>query len=260
MVVIWRVVVIALGLAVLLGGGYYFRRDIQALLIFEEKVTEEKNKVAYESAPPPPVDQELQEEEPAPLRFVNLDVPFAPQAPFAEWKDPRQQDGCEEASSLLAVYWARGKALTYQEAKDEILKMSAFQEGKYGSYRDTSAEDTAKRLIDDYFGFEKYEVREIGEVGEIIAEIMKESVVIIPANGRAMNNPHFTQPGPERHMLVIRGYDPEKKEFITNDIGIREGKNYRYPEDVLFTAIRDYPTGDHLPITGNEKRVIVVSK
>ena len=30
-------------------------------------------------------------------------VPFLIQAPFSEWKDPRQQDACEEASSCLCT-------------------------------------------------------------------------------------------------------------------------------------------------------------
>jgi hypothetical protein len=61
-------------------------------------------------------------------------------------------------------------------------------------------------------------------------------------------------------MVVIRGYDVDTKEFITNDVGTRQGENYRYPESVLFNAIRDYPTGDHLPITGFTKSAILVWK
>src|SRR5437016_6068593 len=53
------------------------------------------------------------EAEPVPLpKFVNLPVPFTVQAPFADWQDPRQEDACEEASALMAVYWAQEKTLT----------------------------------------------------------------------------------------------------------------------------------------------------
>ena len=59
-------------------------------------------------------------------------------------------------------------------------------------------------------------------------------------------------------MLVVTGYDAEKKEFITNDPGTRKGAGYRYPEQVLFDAIREYPTGKHVPITINRKAMIIV--
>ena len=79
-------------------------------------------------------------------------------------------------------------------------------------------------------------------------------------NGQKLGNPFFTAPGPERHMLVVIGYDPEKLEFITNDPGTRQGEAYRYPVNVLWLAIRDYPTGDHEPITEVVKKMIVIGR
>ena len=67
-------------------------------------------------------------------------------------------------------------------------------------------------------------------------------------------------PGPERHNLVIRGYDPTNGEFITNDNGTKRGEAYRYKSDVLISAIRDYPTGDRNPITEIRRAMIVVRK
>lgn len=187
-------------------------------------------------------------------------VPFAPQAPFAEWKDPRFQDGCEEAVTLLAVYWAKGLALDKTKAKEEILAMSAYQSEKYQEFRDTSASDTATRLIAGYFNFDKFEVRYNISLEDIKAEIGKGNLVIVPVNGQALNNPHFTPPGPERHNIVVRGFDDTKAEIITNDPGIKEGELYRYPEQVFFNAIRDYPTGYHQPIREQKKVMIIVRK
>jgi hypothetical protein len=59
-------------------------------------------------------------------------------------------------------------------------------------------------------------------------------------------------------MLLLIGYDPRTREFITNDPGTRRGKGYRYQEDLLFRAIRDYRTGNRLPIAGEAKTIIVV--
>lgn len=188
------------------------------------------------------------------------DLPFTSQAPFGDWNDPRQQDGCEEAASLMAVYWARSQPLTPQSALDKILEIAQYQVDNYGSFVDTSAIDTQKRIIRGYFGFDNSQVVSIETVQGLITPLSQGKLVIVPTNGRLLGNPNFTAPGPERHNLVLRGYDPVKKEFITNDPGTRRGENYRYPQDILFNALRDYPTGDHLPITSFEKTAIIVGK
>ncbi len=192
--------------------------------------------------------------------FVDLAVPFSSQAPFGEWSDTRQQDGCEEASALMAVYWARGLDLAPEEAKAVILEISDWEEKNYGSYVDTSADDTAGRIIRGYFGFENFTVKHDIAREDIIRELEQGNAVIVPADGQALGNPHFTAPGPERHNLLIRGYDPDTNEFITNDPGTRFGEGYRYDENILFNAIRDYPTGDHQPMLVKKKNMIVVGK
>lgn len=188
-------------------------------------------------------------------------VPFTVQAPFAEWKDPRFQEGCEEASSLMAVYWARNiTSIDKTKARDEIIAMAAYQQERWGEARDTSAEDTASRIIAGYFKFSGYEVRENITLQDIKNELLKGNVLIVPANGQALNNPHFTAPGPDRHMIVVRGYDDNLNTFITNDPGIKEGELYTYPQQLFFDAIRDYPTGYNLPIVGNKKVMIIIRK
>lgn len=195
------------------------------------------------------------------IKDVLMDVPFTPQAPFGEWSNPVYQDGCEEATMLMAVRWAKGgSALTKEEAKSEILKIAEYQKNKYGEYRDTSAEDTVARIIKGYFNYDQAEVKRNITIDDIIKELMKGNLVITPMNGRELDNPHYTGEGPERHMLVIRGYDTKTKEFITNDAGTRLGEKYRYKEEVLYNAIRDYLTGYHLMIEKEEKVMIVVKK
>lgn len=194
----------------------------------------------------------------AQIKNVLLDAPFIVQAPFAEWSDPRQQDGCEEAAVLMAVRWARGEELTKAQAKKEILTASAYQSEQYGEYRDTSAEDTAERILYGYFGYKNYEVKKDITAIDIIKELMLGNVIIAPMDGQVLGNPFYTRPGPERHMLLINGYDADTEEFITNDNGTRKGEGYRYARDVLFDAIRDYPSGYHVPIEVSVKVMIVV--
>jgi hypothetical protein len=189
-----------------------------------------------------------------------LDIPFVPQAPSGEWDDPVYQDGCEEAAALMVVYWALDKGLTKEIARQEIKAMADYQEENFGEYRDTAAQDTVERIIKGYFGYEQAEVKEISRAEDIIKEIKKSRAVIVPANGQLLNNPYYTPPGPERHNLVVRGYDVKTDEFITNDGGTKRGELYRYPKEILFKAIRDYPTGYHQPIISIEKVMIVVDK
>src|SRR4051812_4227943 len=44
-----------------------------------------------------------------PPRILLVGVPFTAQAPYGEWNDPKYGDGCEEASILMAAYWAKGQ-------------------------------------------------------------------------------------------------------------------------------------------------------
>ena len=196
-----------------------------------------------------------------PPAVVLIDVPFTPQAPFAQWSDPRQQDGCEEASVVMAMHWVRGEQIRSREAAlQEILALSYYQENTFGEYRDTSAADTADRLIKGYYNYSNFDVRSVITNDEIIRTIRLGHVVILPFNGQALHNPYFTPPGPERHMMVLIGYDSNTEEYITNDPGTRQGESYRYDKDILFAAIRDYSTGYHIPIEKVEKAMIVVKR
>lgn len=194
------------------------------------------------------------------LEMLNIiyKVPFTPQAPYAEWSDPVHQDGCEEAVSLMAVLWARGEVLNQSKAKEEIVAASDYQAENFGEYRDASVKDTAKRIIKGYFEYNKVEVKTVITAKDIIQELIKGNIIIIPTDGQKLDNLYYTPPGPERHMLVVIGYDEENQEFITNDPGTKRGENYRYSEKVLFDAIRDYHTGYHAPIDAIEKNMIVI--
>ena len=191
---------------------------------------------------------------PLPTR-VPKGVPFTAQAPRGQWDDPVFQDGCEEASILMAWHWTQGTGIG--DASAEIQHLSDYQLQQYGEFRDRSAADTAQ-LIRDYFEYHNVAVRKDIDLNDIKATLREGSVAVIPMDGRALNNPHFTPPGPERHMLVVHGYDAATDEFITNDPGTKHGENYRYAADVFYNAIRDYPTGYHEPIESIEKVMIVV--
>lgn len=192
-------------------------------------------------------------------KLIFLDVPFMVQAPRGQWSNPLFEDGCEEVSLLMAWHWLKGTTLTEAQVAQEITKLSAFEDKTYGSAVDRSAADTAK-LMQDYFGYTKIRVAYDVTASDIIVELQQGQIVITPMDGRALNNPFYTPPGPERHMLVIRGYDPTTKEFITNDGGTKRGAGYRYDAQHLVNSIRDYPTGNHKPITTKRSAMIIVEQ
>jgi len=61
-------------------------------------------------------------------------------------------------------------------------------------------------------------------------------------------------------MLVVTGFDESSDEFITNDPSTRMGQGYRYSSFTIASALRDYPSGDRVPITSLPTAFIAVWK
>ena len=101
------------------------------------------------------------------------DVPFTSQAPYGDWADFRQENGCEEASVLMAMKWVNKQTLSKDEALKEITGISDFLLKKYGEYLDVSAQDTIDWIFKDYFKYDKVAlVRDITK-NDIIKELSK---------------------------------------------------------------------------------------
>lgn len=187
-------------------------------------------------------------------------VPFTSQAPLGQWKNEIFQDGCEEASALMAMSWVNHTVLNPTSSTKAIQDLVDFEKNYPAGYRpDLSASDTAK-LIQDYYHYSNIKVLSNATSAKLITELKKGNLVIAPMNGRRLKNPHFKQPGPLHHMLVIIGYDPQKQEFVTNDPGTRYGASYRYSVKTFMNALEDYPSGHHLAAKKNAKTVIVVKQ
>lgn len=199
----------------------------------------------------PPVELENTPSAPQQVKSdLNLAVPFTSQAPHGNWEQP-YQDACEEASIAMVHYFYSNKTFTALVADREILDLVSFEQRRFGYGHDITAEETAN-LIKNYYDYKKVEV--IADPGvDLIKSILAKGLpVIAPVYGQALGNPYFTPPGPNYHMLVIKGYINDK--FITNDPGTRRGADYLYTFPVLMNAIHDYNSVD----MAKGRKVIIV--
>lgn len=171
---------------------------------------------------------------------VNLDVPFSPQAPHANWALP-YQEACEEASVLLVHKFFKNEPLTPEIADREILKIVEWEKKHFGFYEHTSAEQTAE-ILRNFFGYQKVEAKYDISIDDIKKELREGRPIIVPFAGRKLGNPYYRQPGPVYHMLVIKGFTQDGK-FITNDVGTKRGKDFLYHPNILWNAIHDAPEG-----------------
>lgn len=175
---------------------------------------------------------------------MNLDVPFTSQAPTGNWNLP-YQEACEEASAIMVDGYYRGESGAFAPAvaKKAIDALVAFEQERYGEYKDTDAEATA-RFIREYFGYKTVFVKPLRSANEIKTVLANRYPVIVPASGKQLGNPNFRNGGPKYHMLVIKGYT--KNRFITNDPGTKRGANYLYSFENILRAAHDWNNGDVL--------------
>ena len=206
----------------------------------------------------------------------NLAVPFTSQAPEKNWSQP-WQDACEEAALLMLDAYYKNYGLSTIMARDEILKMVAWENQK-GWGMSIVIEDIAL-LAKDYFKLNVVSVKdkETGKlsppqrdpvlmagrnleikvienptVDEIKKFIVAGNPVLVVADGKTLNNPHFKNGGPVYHSLIIKGYTETK--FITNDPGTQFGADFTYTYDNLMSSIHDWNGGD----VKNGRQVILV--
>lgn len=167
---------------------------------------------------------------------INLDVPFTSQAPTGNWDEPFQ-NACEEASVLMVDYYYQGKTMpSKQEVEGILVDMVNWQIDNWGGHFNLPVSKLAE-YVTATFGYKTEVVQNITVAK--IKEFLNQGIpVIVPADGRKLDNPFFTGEGPEYHMLVIKGYIDDK--FITDDPGTRRGEDFIYTQDNLMYSIADW--------------------
>lgn len=165
-----------------------------------------------------------------------LSVPYTVQAPLVNWTV--HEESCEEAAALMYHYYLKGigfggaNIIPTATADKELRAMRSWQLAHWGKEWDLNMTEVGK-LANQYFGY-KYEVTE-----DITSENIKKAIaeghpVLVPIMTHGLANPHY---GPKTtyHILLIKGYDASG--VVTNDAGVKEGRDYHYSWNVLWQAI-----------------------
>lgn len=181
-----------------------------------------------------------------------IPVPFISQAPYGNWAEP-WQNFCEEASIVMTAHYLWDVPLTPFFAELEMQIIKQYEDLVFGRSKDESIDEVAM-ILRDLYGFKNIETRQTRSPDDIKQELAEGRAVVVPVAGQLLFNPHFRPPGPEYHMVVIRGYDDARGVFITNEPGTRHGNAYEYPIHILFAAIHDLNDGD---ILNGEKKILV---
>lgn len=162
---------------------------------------------------------------------------FASQAPYGDWGEP-WQNACEEAAIIIVKHYLDQRPLDKAMMHDEVLQLVDWQDQNWGGNRNLTSEKTLL-MAKSFYGLNGEVIYDY-DVDKIKHYIVSGIPVIIPANGRTLENPNFRNGGPEYHMLVIKGYN--SSQFITNDPGTRLGEGYVYSYDIILNSVKN-PSG-----------------
>ena len=184
----------------------------------------------------------------------HISVPFSSQSPFADWDDPRQQEGCEEMSLIMVHHFLEEADLNKEQALNELMELSAWEKD-HGYPLDVDINELAA-IAEEYYGYDATVSKDVS-VDAIKQLVANGNPIILPASGRDLGNPYFSGEGPWYHMLVVTGYD--RNEFITNDPGTKRGKYYKYRYETLLNAIHDW-TGIKENIRSGRKALLILRK
>ncbi len=187
---------------------------------------------------------------------INNPAPFIIQAPLGNW-DQLHEEACEETSLLIAHYFLeKKKIILSKEAEEAIQKLSSYTKNVFPKKDDLTIEEL-KIIAEKFFNHQNWKIINNPDILTIKRELSRGNIIIAPMAGRELHNPFYKNPGPLYHMLIISGYDENKKIFITQDPGTKKGKDFPYPFEKIMVSLHDFP-GQKEKIKEGEKRILIV--
>lgn len=179
------------------------------------------------------------------LETVTFEVPpFTSQAPYGIWDEPWTYFA-EEASTLMVSAWA--KNATLDDSGSALLELRNWETANLGTFKDTDLDQTL-RVLKEYFNVQAEISYDVSREA-LLSALDQGKILLVPVNGQTLGNPHYGEPGPGHHMILVYGYEGEI--FLTNDPGTVRGESYPYPIEKILGAIQDL---------NGEDRVIVATR
>jgi hypothetical protein len=143
------------------------------------------------------------------------------------------------------------KNWTKAQFNQQILDMVAWENTHFGYYRDTTMAKN-QQILEQDLGL-KTVMHENPTLDDLKKILASGHFVLMPLDGKAIDNPHFRQGGPIYHVLVVKGYTKDGS-LITNDVGTQYGEDYVYTWKVLDNALHDFA----VPMSKGGRRVLEV--
>ena len=189
------------------------------------------------------------------LKKLKLAVPYISEAPDGNWTGP-WKNACEESSIGMVEYYYRGRqSVDKKTAKDFMWTLFEIQNKKYGSNADADSART-NYMINSQTVFSGKVITN-PTINQIKKELQQKRPVISLHYGFDLKNKNipFLSGGSSYHMMVIIGYDDDKKIFYTNDPGdTKEGSGHAYGYELFMNTLHDF---DHTTKKANGTPVVI---
>ncbi len=174
--------------------------------------------------------------------MANLSVPHIWEIPNGAWVPP-WSGACEEASMMMVErYYLGNRGVSYSNTEMQLIMQPLFaiEDHLFGSNSDTNSTRTLK-VINDFTSFDATS-KQNPSLDDIKSELRRGHPVISLHYGYSLNNPlhRFRRGGSSYHMMVITGFDEDKKEFLVNDPELKNGLDFRYPYDIILGSLHDF--------------------
>ena len=186
---------------------------------------------------------------------VYIYTPYYTQAPDGDRKLPWSML-CSEANLVLAAYAVKGKTLSKEQFKKEMLAMIPLQEKAFGTYFSIPMHDLKSVYDTIYPDIGKTWILDNPSIDDIKSQLAQGHLVIAPTAGKLLGNPFFINGWPTFHTILIIWYDDTY--FYTNEVGMSNGENYRYTHDTVMYAMHDFVRNGN--VTQWAKLVMVIEK
>lgn len=176
-------------------------------------------------------------ETPTFIEEVELITPFISQAPLGDWKAPWAEYA--EEAVILMIDMTGEELSSARFLSTELLNLDRWITNHFGFTPSLSAEQTME-VITEHLGKEAFLTEELTE-SSLKAFLDQGNLIVLPVNGISLENPHYSKPGPEHHILLVTGYT--ENGFITHDPGTSYGENFVYNTKTLIASIQDLDGG-----------------